>query len=306
VAAVSPFEAWVSGSSGTIAHTQDGGKSWQQVHFAQPHLRELDFRDFQVLNRDHLLAMSAGPGELSRVLLSEDGGKTWQETARNTDADGFWDGMAFWGPEQGLLVGDPLAGRITLYRTTDGGRSWTVLPEASRPHMADGEYCFAASGTSLALQPGGFAWLVTGGSRSQVWRSTDGGQHWQSQPLPLVAGSEGAGAFSVAFRDSLHGVVVGGDYLHPEARQAVAAWTDDGGRHWQVIPASIGPRGYRSAVAWLPQAQVWWCTGPSGSEWSRDGRTWHASGADGMHAIDAWWMSGASGKVRRTEPESAN
>jgi photosystem II stability/assembly factor-like uncharacterized protein len=306
VAAVSSFEAWVSGSSGTIAHTQDGGQSWHHVSFPQQDLSELDFRDFQVLDCDHLLAMSAGPGELSRVLRSEDGGKTWQETARNTEPEGFWDGMAFWDEEHGLMVGDPLEGRITLYATSDGGRSWALVPEASRPRMAEGEYCFAASGTSLALQPGGLAWLVTGGSRSQVWRSTDGGRHWQEQALPLVAGSDGAGAFSVAFRDSLRGVVVGGDYLDPEANQAVAAWTEDGGRQWQVIPAAIGPRGYRSAVAWLPEAQVWWCTGPGGSEWSRDGRTWHASGADGMHAIDAWWMSGASGQVLRAEPVSAN
>lgn len=306
VAAVSPFEAWVSGSAGTIAHTQDGGQSWQRIHLPQEAWRGLDFRDFQVLSRDHLLAMSAGPGELSRVLRSKDGGKTWQETARNSEAEGFWDGMAFWDQDQGLLVGDPLEGRITLYATSDGGRSWALVPEASRPHMAEGEYCFAASGTSLALQPGGFAWLVTGGSRSQVWRSTDGGQQWHEQALPLVSGSDGAGAFSVAFRDSLRGVVVGGDYLNPKANQAVAAWTEDGGRHWQVVPAAVGPRGYRSAVAWLPDAQLWWCTGPSGSEWSRDGRTWHASGADGMHAIDAGWMSGASGQVLRAERASGN
>lgn len=302
VSAVSPIEAWVSGSAGTIAHTQDGGQSWQPVSFTQQDLRELDFRDFQVLSRDHLLAMSAGPGELSRLLRSEDGGLTWQETARNPEPNGFWDGMAFWDHEQGLLLGDPLEGRITLYATADGGRSWAQVPEASRPQMAEGEYCFAASGTSLALQPGGFAWLVSGGSRSQVWRTTNGGQFWHGQALPLVSGSDGAGAFSVAFRDSLRGVVVGGDYLAPEANHAVAAWTEDGGRHWQVVPAAIGPRGYRSAVAWLPEAQLWWCTGPSGTEWSRDGRTWHANGADGMHAIDAWWMSGARGQVLRAEP----
>ena len=306
VAAVSPFEAWVSGSQGTIAHTVDGGATWKLATLPGEDFAALDFRDFAVLSQDHLVAMSAGPGGASRVFLSQDGGGTWQERARCLEDEGFWDGIAFWDPDQGLLVGDPVGQRLSLFTTTDGGVTWAGLPMEQRPQMAEGEYCFAASGTSLALQPGGLAWLVTGGSQSRILRSTDGGQHWQAQTLPVVSGSDGAGAFSVAFRDSLRGVVVGGDYLDPEANQAVAAWTEDGGRHWQEVPAAIGPRGYRSAVAWLPEAQLWWCTGPSGTEWSRDGRTWHASGADGMHAIDAGWMSGASGQVLRAEPAAGN
>lgn len=302
VAAVSQLEAWVSGSQGTVAHTTDGGQSWRLVTLPGEGVAELDLRDFAVLSPEHLVAMSAGPGGLSRVFLSQDGGRQWQERARCLEDEGFWDGIAFWDEQQGLLIGDPVGQRISLFTTTDGGVTWSGLPNDSRPKMAEGEYCFAASGTSLALQSGGFAWLVTGGSQSRVLRSTDGGHTWKGQLLPLVSGSSGAGAFSVAFRDALHGVVVGGDYLAPDAREAVAAWTADGGRSWQVIPSAVGPRGYRSAVAWLPQAQVWWCTGPTGSEWSRDGKTWHASGADGMHAIDAGWMSGANGQVLRGAP----
>jgi photosystem II stability/assembly factor-like uncharacterized protein len=301
LAAVSASEAWVGGSGGVVAHTFDGGRSWQLHRPAGAEETELEIRDVAVPAPGRILALTAGPGEASRVYLSEDNGGSWREVVRNLHPDGFWDGFAFWDGEQGLLVGDPVEGRLTLLRTADGGASWEPLAEASRPAMAEGEYCFAASGTSLALQPGGFAWLVTGGSQARVLRSTNGGASWRAGPLPLVQGSQGAGAFSVAFRDAMHGVVVGGDYLAPDGREAVAAWTADGGRTWKAVPAAIGPRGYRSGVAWAAAEGRWWCVGPTGVEWSRDGRRWNAHGADGMHAVDAMWMSGSGGRTARRQ-----
>jgi len=283
-----------------LAVTRDGGQSWTSAVLPGEDTAELDLRDVESPAPGIIVAMAAGPGEASRLFLSKDDGRSWLETARNQQPDGFWDGIAFWDATNGLLVGDPLDGRLTLWRTIDGGRQWQTLAMAERPQVAEGEYCFAASGTSLALMPGGFAWLVTGGSQARVFRSTDGGHHWLASPLPLVQGSEGAGAFSIAFRDALHGVVVGGDYLAPTAAEDVAAWTEDGGRTWHVILEADGPRGYRSAVAWLAARQVWWCTGPSGSEWSADGQHWQESSADGMHAIDAGWMSGGQGRTLRS------
>lgn len=287
----------MSGSGGVVAvHTADR-PGWQRRDV--PQAEALDFRDLEALEDGAVVLMSAGPGEASRIYRSEDQGHSWQEVVRNTDADGFWDGMAFWQGGVGLLVGDPVDGHLTLLRTEDGGRHWQPLPQSSRPPAEVGEYCFAASGTSLAVHSGGLAWLATGGTRARVWRSEDHGDHWQEVPTPMIEGGEGTGIFSIAFRDALHGVIVGGDYLQPDARLRVAAYTDDGGKHWRLCGPEQSPGGYRSGVCWSESHQAWIAVGPNGSDWSRDGRRWQPLAESAFHAVDGEFLSGPAGAVGR-------
>ncbi len=87
--------------------------------------------------------------------------------------------------------------------------------------------------------------------KARVLHSSDLGKTWSVAETPIAAGKQSAGIFSISFRDRLHGVIVGGDYLKPEANERVAATTSDGGKTWSLI-AEHGPTGYRSAVAFLP------------------------------------------------------
>jgi photosystem II stability/assembly factor-like uncharacterized protein len=108
-----------------------------------------------------------------------------------------------------------------------------------------------------------------------VLRSTDGGETWAVSDTPLASGPA-AGAFSIAFRDTRHGVIVGGDYAKEGDAIDNAAVTSDGGRTWRL---ATGLSGYRSAVAHLPGGRggnrVWLALGPTGADVSTDdGRTW--------------------------------
>ena len=69
-------------------------------------------------------------------------------------------------------------------------------------------------------------------------RTADGGRTWQIAETPLAA-SASAGIFSVAFRDRLHGLTVGGDYRKEKDAVDNAAVTGDGGITWT---ADLGPR----------------------------------------------------------------
>ncbi|TAH36835.1 MAG: oxidoreductase [Planctomycetota bacterium] len=280
-------QVWASGSSGEarVAAAADG--RWRRV--AVPGTGALDFRDVELLDGGAVLLMSAGPGELSRVYRSQDGGAAWSETLRGVAPEAFFDSIAFWDAQRGLLVGDPAEGALTVLRTQDGGRTWQRVPLPSAP----GELCFAASGTCVCVQPGGLAWIGTGGSVARVWRSADHGRTWTAAATPLRAG-ESAGVFSVAFRDPLHGVIVGGDYRQPGQAVASAAWSEDGGATWHEARA----RGYRSCAAWFGGA--WVATGPEGTDVSRDdGRSWHAWLAEGFHAVHNGWAAGDRGRLRR-------
>ena len=297
---VDPQIAWVSGSAGSVARSLDSGQTWELLRVAET--AELDFRDVHAFSASSAILMSAGPAEASRLYRTEDSGSSWELIATNHEPQGFWDGIAFWDKQRGLLVGDPVQGCLTVMTTADSGRTWSTLPATALPAAVEGEFAFAASGTSLAVQPGGLAWIATGGAVARVYRSTDYGQSWVAVETPIKAASEGAGIFSIAFRDPKHGVVVGGDYTNPEQREANAAFTNDGGLTWIPVTAGQEPGGYRSGCSWHAARRTWIAVGPSGADFSADdGRTWAPLSSDGFHSVDQEWASAWAGRVGRVQ-----
>ncbi len=90
-----------------------------------------------------------------------------------------------------------------------------------------------------------------------------------------------------------------------EAAVDVVALTSDGGRTWR-LPSGSGPRGYRSAVAYVPgTSETFVAAGPTGSDWSEDGgETWKPLGDAGFHAVgfadsSAGWGVGDDGRIGR-------
>ena len=245
VSVVSSAIAWASGTHGTYLRTTDGGASWNaaQVRGAE----SLDFRDIEAFSAEDAYVLSAGPGELSRIYKTTDGGRNWTLQFTNPDAKGFFDCMAFWDRKHGIALGDPVDGRFVLIATKNGGRSWNRLSSQTMPPAIDSEGAFAASGTCIAVQGKNNVWFATGGSVARVFRSSDRGKSWSVAETPFVHGNESSGIFSIAFRDALHGMVAGGDYKHPEQEGPNLAFTEDGGRTWQLSKAS--PQAYFSAAA---------------------------------------------------------
>lgn len=290
---------WAGGSAGTVARSLDGGRSWERL-LGPPGAEGLDFRDVHAFSAEEAVLLAAGPGEASRLYRTTDGGRSWAETWRNRHPEGFLDGMDFWSDGEGLAVGDPIDGRLMLLRTTDSGRSWRAVPAAACPTASEGEYAFAASGTSLCCADDGSAWIGTGGATARVLRSVDRGASWTPCGAPFAAG-EGAGIFSVAFADADRGVAVGGDYLAPTNARMHAAWSDDGGRSWQPVAADAGPGGYRSCVALLADGS-WLAVGPTGVDRSTDGgRSWAPCGTEGWHSASGTALSGSAGRLGRLD-----
>lgn len=304
VSAVDDRTAWASGSNGTVLRTLDGGANWTLIPV--PGAEKTDFRDIEAFGPDEAVVM--GIDRPARIFRTTDGGRTWARTYFD-DAPGiFLDGMAFFDEKSGLAFGDPMDGRFFIILTADGGASWRPLPADSRPAAREGEAAFAASGTSAAVWGRDRIWLGTGGSVARVWRSEDGGRHWEAVPSGLLEGNASAGGFSVAFLDGRKGIAVGGDYRAESAAAGNAATSVDGGRTW--VPVGEGrPGGFREAVAFVPGARppVAVTVGPSGSDLSRDlGRTWTPiEGPAGFHSLSfakrgrAGWAVGRNGLVAR-------
>jgi photosystem II stability/assembly factor-like uncharacterized protein len=299
VSAVSGKVAWASGAGGTVLRTADGGASWQKLPI--PEAEGLDFRDIDAVSETTAYALSIGPGPASRIYKTADAGAHWALQFTNDDPKAFFDAMAFWNPNRGLAISDSSDGRFVIITTGDGGQSWTRVPADRLPPALPNEGAFAASGTNIAVMGGDRAWIGTGAStRSRMLRTADGGQTWQIAETPLAA-SGSAGIFSVAFRDRLHGLAVGGDYRKEKDAIDNAAATVDGGITWQPVS---GLGGFRSVVTAVPDMKLWIAVGPSGADLSSDdGKTWQAIDGAGYHAfslapgIRVGWGVGERGTI---------
>lgn len=288
---------WATGSDGTVLRTQDGGVSWDRFAVGAG----LDVRDVHAFDAStaYVLVVTAPAG----ILRTTDGGESWQEMYRSPHQDAFFDSFTFLDRRRAILFGDPVNGTFLILTTHDGGTTWIsadVIPAAR-----EGEAAFAASGTCVA-SVGDQAWIGTGGMASRVLRSTDQGRTWEASASSMISGEPTTGIYSIAFRDSLSGVVVGGDYTRPEQAMRNAAFTTDGGLTWNPVPEDSLPRGQRAAAAWIPgldQALI--TVGRTGTDYSQDGgRTWAPLNDQGFYALSfapdgSGWAVGADGRAAR-------
>jgi photosystem II stability/assembly factor-like uncharacterized protein len=293
---------WASGTNGTVLRSEDDGYMWQTCT-VPPGATKLDFRAVFGWDANHAAVMSIGSGAASRLYETEDGCATWHLLFANPDQEGFWDALMFRG-KSGFILGDPVGGRFVLYRSDDLGHHWRRDDSPGLAAASEGEGVFAASNSSLIVFSDSELLFGTGGvGGPRVFRKTQSGR-WSTVKVPMAEAKESAGIFSIAFRDALNGIAVGGDYRNPAETARTAAWTADGGATWHT--ASTFPSGYRSAVDWSPGDHAWIAAGPNGSDISRDdGRTWKRLDTRDWNALSLPWIAGPHGRIASLDSASA-
>jgi photosystem II stability/assembly factor-like uncharacterized protein len=298
VSAASDRVVWASGSRGTVLRSADGGTTWTKLTVTP---EPLDFRDVDAISDRIAYALSIGTGPLSRIYKTSDAGATWTLQFTSGDPQAFLDAMALWDERTGIVVGDSVDGQFYILLTRDAGTTWTRVPPTALPPALPNEGAFAASGTNVAVLEQ-HAWFGTGAAaRARVLHTSDRGATRTIAETPLGAGQT-AGIYSIAFRDALHGVIVGGDYRQESQAVKNLAVTADGGKTWTV---GTGLGGFRSVVSSVPGAATSWvAVGPLGSDLSvDDGRTWAPIEGAGYHTFSfapgkpVGWGAGGQGRV---------
>jgi len=288
---VSDEVIWVSGSSGIVGKSVDGGKNWQWITVKG--FEKRDFRDIEAFDKKTAIIMAIDTP--AHILKTTDGGKNWKIVFTDRTPGMFLDAMDFYDKNHGIVIGDPIKGHTFIAATTNKGESWIPFANVSRPHCDSGEAYFAASGTNITYFKNKTYKAVSGGLSSHL---QDG---FNSTPLPIMQGKESTGANSIAAWDRSIFVIVGGDFANDKKATDNCVLSTDGGQTFKT--PKTPPSGYRSCVEFITKKQLIAC-GTSGVDLSDDsGNTWRQISSDGFHVCQkaksgkAVFLAGGNGKI---------
>ncbi len=262
---------WVSGSNGMVGLSVDSGNTWKWVTVKG--FEKMDFRDIEAF--DDKTAVIMGIADPAYILKTINAGETWDIVFEDKTPGMFLDAMEFWNEHAGIVIGDPINGRMFIARTFDGGNSWRGIPENFKPVADSGEACFASSGTNIRKLNKSEAVFITGGKFSHVFIRD------QKMVMPIIQGTESTGANSIAVKNSKTFIVVGGDFNTKDASEKNCVITNNGGKTWTV--PTIPPHGYRSCIEYI-EKKTWVSCGLNGVDYSNDnGKTFSWISKDGYH-----------------------
>ena len=210
----------------------------------------------------------------------------------------FYNCMKFFDNLNGIAMGDPTDGCISILITRDGGSTWGKMHCDDLPKTVEGEAAFAASNTNIAIY-GDNAWIITGGIKARILHTTDKGITWDLYETPIIQGENTTGIYSVDFYNEKQGIICGGDYLDKFGNSVNKAITNDGGKTWKVVSENKDPK-YVSCVQYVPntQGKEVVAVSTNGIFYSKDtGENWEQLSDKGYYTIrfaneNTAWLSG--------------
>jgi photosystem II stability/assembly factor-like uncharacterized protein len=286
VAFNTPLHGFISGSNGTFMETADGGKSWA--------LRTLPLANgddplyavrFANQRRAFVLGNSTTNGP--DIFRTRDAGMTWKKIL-SFPLGGSWYAVDFVSRRAGFMGANG-----ALATTTDGGTSWTLVPNSDPPvtfgmsfldenvGLLAGETIYTDQLGVFKTADGGLHWTNVlspgpGGTNDVIflgkrvalagnagfYRSNDAGDTWQTV---AQAGNDGISRFAQASANRVVAVTLQG-----------GVWVSlDAGRTWAQTRKVFAGLPARWDICFVDD-QHGWIVGPSGAILaSKDGgATW--------------------------------
>lgn len=288
-------EVWYAGSNGQYGYSSNGGIDWVRDSFLLED-RPMEFRSIASTREAIFLLATESPAMLFK---STDKGRQWQLVYREDHPACYYNAMTFWDDTDGIAVGDPIDGCLSILLTTDGGDHWEKLSCKILPPIEAGEAGFAASNTNVAVL-GDHAWVGTGGAKARVFHTPDRGQNWEVYETPINQGGKMTGIFSVDFWDAQYGIIVGGDWEKKDRNTLTKAMTTDGGKSWTLLNDGQEPA-FRSCVQYVPgsEGKELFAIGIPGISYSSNGgRSWELWSEQSFYTIRIFpsgkgaWLAG--------------
>ena len=246
-----------------------------------------------------------GIAEPAYILKTNDGGESWRIVYENKTKGMFLDAMDFANNQRGIVIGDPINGKIFIAQTNNSGNTWEEIEQQqNKPVIDSGEAFFAASGSNVKLFMNDEYYMVSGGLRSRLISNSS------VVDLPILQGKETTGANSLDIFDNgipkkpgQRMIVVGGDFNADSLNRKNCYYTVNGGKTWHS--PETPPHGYRSSVEYLSKKDLL-ATGLNGVDYSSDGgKNWKWISKEGFHVCriarigTAVFLAGNNGRIGR-------
>ncbi|NND63482.1 MAG: oxidoreductase [Flavobacteriaceae bacterium] len=287
IRAISPLDTgrvWFAANRGIVGLIDNGIPKLATIKYEDSLLQ---FRSI-AQNKEAVFVLSvANPGVLYKIGFDGKEATYIEEVYVEKGDKVFYDAMAFWNDKEGIAMGDPVDGCLSIIITRDGGNSWNKLLCEDLPSTEVGEAGFAASNSNIAIVDD-HVWIASGGKKARVFHSADKGIHWEVFDTPILQGGAMTGIYSIDFYDENLGVIFGGDWEKKEFNEGNKAITKDGGKTWKLMSNGEGP-GYRSSVRFVPgsEGEAMVAVGSPGISYSDDrGDSWVDLSEEGFYAIE--------------------
>ncbi len=215
--------------------TKDGGKTWNAVSYKGPYVKGLcaiDIVKEPYINHGktdykiHIYGVGR-VGSPANMMVSHDGGITWQSNNMNNDCKMLFD-IKMFDKHNGIVCAstdeDLSKSNALILKTSDGGKSWKKVYQSSRPF----ETTWKASFPSVNV---GYVTIQSYNpdpniKQQRVAKTTDGGNTWKE--INLVEDAN-AREFGIGFIDDNHGFI---------GTMNSGYETKDGGNSW--LPINLG------------------------------------------------------------------
>ena len=237
-----PDHAWVqrpypdtSPDSGILYHTSDGGMTWRNsvFPFSKADIHFLDEKNGWVLAD---LGVALGSNAVA-IYQTTDGGDRWEQAYSNDpNVENAGVSLPLSGIKGGLIARDMKTawvtgvvyapGEVYLYRTDDGGRSWSrvalKLPEGAE----NAELAVYGDQMKFVSPKDGFLVINMSGESNQtaVYVTHDAGDSWTLTPTILN------GALASDFLSAQEAVIYDGKQLNV---------THDGAKTWVSVTPNV-------------------------------------------------------------------
>ena len=310
ISARTGFAAGYFGQAFSLWKTVDGGSTWCRYRVpGAPARQSVQAPVVNVQSPQSVWVAWAGKKTLT-VLHSTDGGRQWLTYTRPVPPVVVTVQQIVWvsaadGWIQALSEGVMIQGDTSIFHTSNGGRSWTMVSSASG-------YVPNPVGTPDALpeidEPmpmafstaeGGWAavgqFVVTHPTRATLYRTTDAGRHWFPLILTVPAPYQHANDATqgeMAWAAGTSGTVVF-EYQGRNGLGLVSYHTTNAAESWAAgRPLPLGSNVWPISISFVTP-NTGWVTGPQGHPFARTtnaGQSW-TTVAPG-HTLSAWVHKG--------------
>jgi hypothetical protein len=164
--------AWVCGNSGVVLKTTNTGENWINVS-GSGIPNTVNLTSICYIGLDTIVT-SGNTGSTSYIYRTTNGGLNWVQVFSQTN--GSVNAIAFKNAGLGFMVGNPIGGRWSLWKSTNQGLTWDsaglYIPQSGS------ETGFV---NSLSIRHN---YVIFGTNNSRIYRSSNSGANWTPITVP--------------------------------------------------------------------------------------------------------------------------